>query len=285
MNGFLNIYKPQGMSSAQVVGQVKRKIKQKHVGHMGTLDPMAEGVLPIAVGKACRLFDYLLDKQKTYVADFSFGYETDTLDTTGKILKEGGVVPTESEIRKVLPELIGEVEQIPPLFSAKNVGGKRGYQLARKGLDFTLPPKLVNIYNIELTDKINENTYRFTIDCGGGTYIRSICRDMAEKLDTFATMSKLIRTRSGVFCNENAVSLEDFLFTEDINSLVTPADEVVFFEKKKLSLPDSKKLLNGLPLAADEEGGLYRVYAEDEFWGVGEVKDHILTMRTYVRES
>lgn len=167
MNGFLNIYKPRGMSSAHCLNKIKKKIDYK-CGHMGTLDPLACGILPVGVGQATRLFDHLLDKTKTYVAQFTFGYETDTLDLEGEVLQNSENIPTQAEIEAVLPTLRGKVMQIPPVFSAKCVDGKKSYQLARKGIAVDLPPKQVEIYSIKLI-KNQSPTFWFEISCGGGT--------------------------------------------------------------------------------------------------------------------
>ena len=140
MKGFINLYKPAGISSAAAVSAVKKKFHTP-CGHMGTLDPMAEGVLPVGIYKTSRLFQYLLDKDKSYVARFRFGFTTDTLDVTGSVTETTGIVPSEEEIKAVLPAFIGEIEQIPPKYSAKCIDGKRGYQLARKGVEFELQPK------------------------------------------------------------------------------------------------------------------------------------------------
>ena len=174
MNGFINIFKPSGITSAYALTKIKKAFKGEKIGHMGTLDPLASGVLPVGIGKCNRLFNYLLDKDKVYKAEFTFGYETDTLDSDGKIIQESKVVPSKEEILKVLPSLVGEVMQIPPSYSAKNVDGKRSYQLARQGIQVELPPKKVVISKIELDDVISDKTFAFTIYCKGGTYIRSI---------------------------------------------------------------------------------------------------------------
>ena len=142
MNGFINLIKPSGMSSAYAVGKAKKKFNMP-CGHMGTLDPMAEGVLPVGIGKASRLFQYLLDKEKTYVARFLFGVDTDTLDVTGERTRVTGVIPDTNTIKSVLNNFVGEIDQVPPRYSAKCVDGKRGYQLARQGVEFELPPKIV----------------------------------------------------------------------------------------------------------------------------------------------
>lgn len=285
MNGFLNLYKPKGVSSAFVLNQIKRSVRGETVGHMGTLDPLASGVLPVAIGKSARLFDFLLDKSKTYVADFAFGYETDTLDLEGKVIRTSPVIPTEEEIAKVLPSLCGDVDQIPPLFSAKCVNGKRGYELARKGKEFTLPPKRVHIEKIELLGRAEENKYRFLIVCGGGTYIRSIARDIGEALGSCATMTDLVRRSSGIFDIDSSVTAERFANAEDKKSLLIPPDEVVSFPKLELTEREAERLFNGLYDRFSFPDGIYRVYEPNAFYGVGILTDGKLKVKAYIRDN
>lgn len=285
MNGFLNLYKPKGVSSAFVLNQIKRSVRGETVGHMGTLDPLASGVLPVAIGKSARLFDFLLDKSKTYVADFAFGYETDTLDLEGKVIRTSPVIPTEEEIARVLPSLCGDVDQIPPLFSAKCVNGKRGYELARKGKEFTLPPKRVHIEKIELLGRTEENKYRFLIVCGGGTYIRSIARDIGEALGSCATMTDLVRRSSGIFDMDSAVTAERFANAEDKKSLLIPPDEVVSFPKLELTEREAERLFNGLYDRFSFPDGIYRVYEPNAFYGVGILTDGKLKVKAYIRDN
>lgn len=285
MNGFLNLYKPKGVSSAFVLNQIKRSVRGETVGHMGTLDPLASGVLPVAIGKSARLFDFLLDKSKTYVADFAFGYETDTLDLEGKVIRTSPVIPTEEEIAKVLPSLCGDVDQIPPLFSAKCVNGKRGYELARKGKEFTLPPKRVHIEKIELLGRTEENKYRFLIVCGGGTYIRSIARDIGEALGSCATMTDLVRKSSGIFDMDSSVTAERFANAEDKKSLLIPPDEVVSFPKLELTEREAERLFNGLYDRFSFPDGIYRVYEPNAFYGVGILTDGKLKVKAYIRDN
>ena len=178
--GFINVDKPSGIVSSTVVNKIKW-LSGVPCGHMGTLDPLASGVLPVGVGNATRLFDYFLEKQKEYIAEFTFGVESDTLDSTGNLIR-GGHVPDEREIEAVLPAFFGDIMQMPPKYSAKNVNGRRGYELARAGIEFELQPKKVHIYGMECLGKAEgkEDTFRIKIRCGGGTYIRSIARDVAE---------------------------------------------------------------------------------------------------------
>lgn len=220
MNGFFNINKPAGMTSAQVVNIVKRILgKRLKVGHMGTLDPMATGVLPIAVGRATRLFNFLLNKRKTYIATFEFGYLTDTLDKTGNVLKCGCDIPSFEKIDSSLCSFIGELEQIPPIYSAKSINGVRAYKIARSGRKVELKSSKITVYEFKILKQIDETKYQFEIECSAGTYIRSLCRDLAQNLGTCATMIDLVRTKSGNFEIQDSISpdkiSERFLYSID----------------------------------------------------------------------
>ena len=193
MIGFVNVNKPSGISSSKVVSICKKIFNTKKIGHMGTLDPLAEGVLPIAIGKATRMFDYFLDKHKEYVAEFTFGMTTDTLDAEGNIIEKCDYIPTKEKIIEILPSLIGVIDQIPPQYSAKKVNGRCAYDLARAGQIVDLKPKRIEIYDIKLLE-VKDNKFTFLIECSGGTYIRSIARDIATLVNSKAYMSKLIRT-------------------------------------------------------------------------------------------
>ncbi len=273
--GFFNVDKPSGLTSSTVVNKLKW-LTGTPCGHMGTLDPLASGVLPVGVGNATRLFDYFLNKEKEYVAEFTFGATSDTLDSTGTLVY-GGEIPSEVDIEGVLAKLTGDVMQIPPKYSAKNVNGQRGYDLARAGVEFTLPPKKVRIDSIELLGKSEEkeNTYRFKIRCGGGTYIRSIARDMAAELQTNALMSSLLRTQSGCFLLHEALPfslLEADPSVEALEELVIPTERVLPFEELLLTDRQAEKLYNGQRVAVDVEDGLYKIYKEGSFYGVAEVQ-------------
>ena len=270
------------MSSAYAVGGVKKKLNSP-CGHMGTLDPMAEGVLPVGVGKASRLFQYLLDKQKTYVARFIFGKTTDTLDVTGIVTDTTSIVPDISAIRAVLGEFIGEIDQVPPKYSAKCIDGKRGYQLARKGVEFELAPKKVVIDGLECLGQVGENEYEFKIECKGGTYVRSLARDIAFACGSLGVMSKLTRSRCGIFNFDNGVSVEEFMKEPNPERFLIPADEAVSFTKLVLGEKDALKILNGVFEDKGYKDGIYRVYNEKEFWGIGTAKDGVLKINAYVR--
>ena len=279
MTGFININKAQGMSSAQEVNKIKR-LTGKPCGHMGTLDPMASGVLPVAVGNAARLFDYFLSKSKTYIATFVFGKDSDTLDTTGNILKTGERIPGTDEINSVLSEFVGEIDQIPPKYSAKCINGKRGYQLARDGVEFELSPKKVKIYSIEYLEQVRPDTYSFEIECGGGTYIRSLARDIGARLNTCAIMSSLVRTKSGVFTLDTAVKTE-ILNTFNISDFLIPTESVLDLNSIYPSAQDAKKLFNGLPVQTDLTDGIYKIFDADScFYGLADIKAGILKVKT-----
>ncbi len=282
MKGFINLIKPQGMSSAYAVGAVKKKFNIP-CGHMGTLDPMASGVLPVGLGKASRLFQYLLDKEKVYVARFKFGFSTDTLDVTGKTELDGGSIPTLEKINEVLPNFIGEIDQIPPKYSAKCIDGKRGYELARKGVEFELAPKKVCILDAKCLGQTAEDEFSFEFRCKGGTYIRSLARDIALSCGTIGVMSALDRTACGIFNYENGVSVEELKASTDASKYIIPADEAVSFEKLVLTSKQAEKILNGVFENYGFNDGTYRVYNGAEFWGVGEAQDGVLRIKAYVR--
>ena len=274
--GFINVDKPSGIVSSTVVNKIKW-LSGVPCGHMGTLDPLASGVLPVGVGNATRLFDYFLEKEKEYIAEFTFGVDSDTLDSTGSLVR-GGHVPNESEIEGILPTLCGEVMQVPPKYSAKNVNGRRGYDLARAGIEFELAPKKVNIYAIELLGKKEdcEDTYLLKIRCGGGTYIRSIARDMAAVLGTKGVMSALRRTQSGIFTLENAIPfnvLEQDPSVEELSQYLIPTDSVLPFDKIDLTDKETSKLLMGQTVATALADGLYKMYTADGFYGLAEVTE------------
>lgn len=277
MTGFICVNKAEGVSSAREVSKI-RKLAGVPCGHMGTLDPMASGVLPVAIGNAARLFDFFLDKKKRYIARFSFGLDSDTLDITGNVQKKG-FVPAESEISDVLGKFCGEIMQVPPRYSAKNVDGKRGYQLARSGVDFQLAPKKVSIYSILLLEKCDENSFLFQIDCGGGTYIRSLARDIAAEMGTYAVMSGLTRTKSGVFDIEHSVET-DKLNADNFYDFIIPTDSVLPYESICASEREAKKLFNGLNVESDKPDGIYKIYCPDgSFYGLAEANNSLMRVK------
>ena len=270
------------MSSARAVTAVKKKFNCP-CGHMGTLDPMASGVLPVGIGKASRLFQYTLDKTKKYIARFKFGLNTDTLDTTGEVIKTTSVIPTKEQIEESLKCFVGVIDQVPPKYSAKCVGGKRGYQLARRGEEFELPPKKVEVLSFKLLGQTASDEFEFEIYCKGGTYIRSLARDVGEKCNSLAVMSALVRAESGVFTIENGVTVEEFENSNEPEKYLIEADVAVSFPKLILTAEQALKILNGVFEDYGFKDGIYRVYNESEFWGVGTAEKGILKINSYVR--
>lgn len=281
--GFFSVDKPSGIVSSAVVNKLKW-LTGVPCGHMGTLDPLASGVLPVGVGNAARLFDYFLEKEKEYIAEFTFGVDSDTLDSTG-VLNVGGRIPNEREIADVLPALFGDIMQVPPKYSAKNVNGKRGYELARAGVEFELAAKKVHIYGMELLGKSEDkaDTYRIKIRCGGGTYIRSLARDIAAALDTKAVMSSLLRTQSGCFTLEKSIPfslLEQDPPVEELQKYLLPTESVLPFERLPLTEKQAERLYNGQRIAVEQADGLYKIYKDGGFYGIAEVLNGLAKAKT-----
>ena len=206
--GFLNVLKPPGMSSAQVVGTVRRLLDGAKVGHAGTLDPEAAGVLPLMVGKAARLFDYMQDKEKAYVAEVAFGTATDTQDAQGAVIAEGGNWPDEAALKAALERFIGVFMQTPPMFSALKQDGKRLYDLARSGVEREIPPRKVTVHALELRAMTQPHGALLAVRCSKGFYVRTLCHDLGKAVGCPAHMRFLLRTQSGPFTLETARTLE-----------------------------------------------------------------------------
>ena len=254
MNGVVCINKKSGMTSSDVVVKVRNALtkacgeKQK-AGHFGTLDPEGMGVLVIGIGASTRLFDYTLNKKKVYRAAFVFGAETDTLDASGKIANECNFFPDEAEIKNALGKMIGKQMQMPPKYSALSVGGVKAYKLARQGKEVDLAPRPIEIYDIKLTEKINDREYEFLITCSSGTYIRSVARDLANVLGTLGYMKYIIRETSGTVKLSDCVTLDEFLVSPQ---KYVQSNEIVLKDYPHYDLKDKKsedKVLNGVKVA------------------------------------
>ena len=282
MQGFITVIKPQGCNSMRAVARVK-KITGLSAGHMGTLDPMASGVLPVAIGKATRLFPYFIEKQKVYDAEFIFGEERDTLDATGTVVKTTDVRPNREQILAALPHLTGEIQQVPPRYSACFVDGKRGYALARRGVEFELKPKTVRVDSIEYLGEEN-GTHRIKVACGGGTYIRSLIRDLGYLTGSLATMTALCRTQSGIFKIEDGVFLDD-LSEESILSHLLPPEAPLSYPVVTLNEAFTRRIVNGLPVNLGKPDGFYTVFGEGGILGVGEITATRLKIKAYLKED
>ena len=275
MNGFVILDKSEGMTSFRASSFLRRIYGEKKTGHTGTLDPMATGVLPVAIGRATRFIDFLPQTDKGYEARMRFGLTTDTLDITGKVISEAPADITLDDINGVLPAFTGDIMQMPPMFSALSVGGKRLYELARKGEEIEREKRPVTIYEIAAAEAEN-GEFRLTVHCSKGTYIRSLIADIGESLGCGACMTALRRTLS------NGFTLSDAHTEEELKQLapdgVLPVDAPFGgFPGVSLSKAQSVRFKNGGELFTQrvngaEQTGLYRVYSnEGEFLGLGEV--------------
>ena len=275
-SGIILVNKPKGISSNKVVNIVKHKLKAKKCGHLGTLDLEGEGLLPVTMNKGTKLFDFFLQKDKTYEANFVFGLETDTLDTSGKVMKVKEVNFTYSELENAVKNMIGKYDQMPPLYSAKKVNGKVGYKEARNGGTLDLSPKEVEIYDFKILRQIEKNVYCFEITCSSGTYIRSIARDLAYHLGTYGSMQCILRTRCGIFSLNDAYTLDEI---EKGDFKIIPCDSVFNLPKITLNEKENFKILNGQVLDYGKKDGEYKLYFDKKFLGLGEVKSGKLKMK------
>ena len=294
MNGFLNLLKPPGMTSSDAVVQIRRTLpKGVKVGHAGTLDPEAAGVLPIMVGKAARLFDVLTEKEKEYVAEIAFGASTDTQDAQGTVVERSARLPDLSEVEAVLPRFIGNILQVPPAYSALKVNGKTAYDLARSGETVELAPRPARVDSIECLERMGPDSLLLRVRCGKGVYIRTLCHDIGRAVGCPAHMRFLLRTQSGVFTLEQAVTLETWTEKEDRTPLLMRMDEpLAHLPMARVGGQQKKAVLSGSPLTVFEEidetvrkGGLVRVYCGDVFAGLGRWQGEALRFQAMLMEQ
>ena len=279
MNGFFLLKKEQGYSSNSVVQEIKKKIKVKKVGHLGTLDPMATGLLVLAVNRATKFSNYFLESDKSYVVEVELGCSTDTDDSTGNIISQSNSIPDKASVKKELLLFKGESFQIPPFFSALKHKGKPLYKYARQGEYISKPPRKIFVKQIS-NFNFQNNICSFQIDCTKGTYIRSIARDLGERLGCGAHMTKLIRVSQDIF------SLSDATNTKDLKkeNIIKIEDAFPNFSIINLSNDNLKKFINGLEINdIEQKEGLYRVFdLNNGFIGIGEIKDNALKHKQLV---
>ncbi len=280
-SGIVIINKEKGDTSQKVVSKVKRILNVKKAGHIGTLDPLATGVLPVLIGEATKLSKYLIEHNKTYIATIQLGQKRDTGDEEGKIIEmcEVGNID-EKIVEQVLKGFEGVQKQIPPQYSAIKVNGKKLYEYARKGQEVEIPAREIEIYAIRLLEiKQEEKQMMFEVSCSKGTYIRVLCEDIAEKLGTCGYMKNLQRISVDKFLIENATELEKLsenhvISVEDLYNDYPQID----LNKRKLEL-----FLNGVMLTNQVKSGIYRIYHEQEFIGLGVVKNELLKRDVVVK--
>lgn len=261
LSGIINVYKEAGYTSRDAVSRLTGILRQRKIGHTGTLDPAAEGVLPMCVGKATKLCEILTSDKKEYKAVLKLGFLTDTEDTTGVVVEETDfddewyrIHITEEKVKKILESFVGEQLQIPPMYSAKKINGKRLYELAREGKVIERKPAQITIYRIELESLDTKNReISITVECSKGTYIRTLCKDIGDKLRTKASMKQLLRTKTGNFTLEKSYRLDEIevLVREDrVGEVMIPIEEIFLsLPKMQLTGQDSILLDNGAPFS------------------------------------
>lgn len=277
MDGLLIVNKPKGYTSHDVVNVVRKQLNIKKVGHTGTLDPNATGVLPILVGKATKISKYLIEHNKTYIATIKLGEKTDTGDSEGQVI-ETKKIPEGLEkenINKVLQSFLGKQKQLPPMYSAIKINGKKLYEYAREGKEVEVKPRDIEIYKIELLEYKNSKI-KFNVECSKGTYIRSLCEDIAKELETVGYMEELQRTKVNNFKIENSILLDNITIENAEQNIIKI--EEVFKNKNEIEL-NNKKLelfLNGVKLTYNLPQDIYRIYNNNQFIGIGIIENKLL---------
>lgn len=285
MDGIINIYKPKEWTSHDIVAKIK-KITGEKVGHTGTLDPLAQGVLPILIGKGTQCSKYLVNHDKKYRVELKLGKRTETLDAEGKIIEEKEIPQNmleqsnKSNIEKTLKTFEGEIEQKPPIYSAIKVKGKKLYEYARKGQEVEIPTRKITIYSIELKQiKKEKNIIIFDVYCSKGTYIRTLCEDIAKKLNTIGYMQNLLRIQVGEFNIKDSITLrmENKTDLENIEKNIITIEKI-FSKHPKVNIEQSKikHFLNGVKITQNLEDGIYRIYTNNKFIGTGTIKEKLL---------
>ncbi|MBQ4631436.1 MAG: tRNA pseudouridine(55) synthase TruB [Clostridia bacterium] len=274
INGIIIVDKPRGFTSHDVVNVIRKIYGTRKVGHTGTLDPDATGVFPVCLGKATKVCDMLTFSDKEYVARVRLGVVTDTQDMSGTVLETSEVNVNEEELLSAVSEFIGEIEQIPPMYSALKVGGQKLCDLARKGIEVERKPRKITIYEAEVSN-FDGVEFSVRVFCSKGTYIRTLCHDIGQRLGCGAAMSELRRTKSSVFSLENAHTLDELKTLAEKNehlSLLAPVDSVFDYPKLTISDAVKKRVCNGATGYINAEPGLYRTYdAEGVFLCISKV--------------
>lgn len=281
MDGIINILKPPGMTSHDVVSLVRKKANMKKVGHTGTLDPNAAGVLPICLGQGTKISQFLLDSHKKYRAELTLGIETDTQDRYGTIINQKEVTVTSEEVINVINGFVGTYDQVPPMYSALKRGGKKLYELAREGIEVERKPRRVHIFQIDIL-KLEGNRVLFDVTCSKGTYIRTLCKDIGDRLGCGGMMSFLLRTATGNFQLTTAISIDELKEHVNIEEVLFPIDyPLEQIPAVVLKTTAEKAALNGNRVYNRDwknqytqytEGSLVKVYLEELFIGLATIQ-------------
>ena len=282
--GVILVNKHKGVTSHDIVFKIRRLFGTKKVGHTGTLDPLATGVLPVLVGRAAKAAEYLLSENKKYIAELKLGITTDTEDITGTILSKTDTLPTKSEFFDACRQFVGEIQQVPPMYSALKVNGEKLVDLARRGIEIEREARKITVYSLE-PEVINEaeGLYRISVACSKGTYIRTLCKDIGERLGCGATMTELIRTESGTFNINDSYTIAELeeMDLEKRLSLLTPV-ESLFTEAPAVALPDfyAKLCRSGCEIYQSKIktnlalGTFVRICDKNGFFALGQIKDY-----------
>lgn len=284
-NGIILVDKPQDWTSHDVVAKLRGILHERRIGHAGTLDPMATGLLVVFVGRATRAVQFAESHDKHYIASLRTGFSTDTQDTTGRIIAQSGTHPTPEELAAVLPEFTGSIEQIPPMYSAIKVSGKKLYELARKGETVERRPRTVNISELSVLGRDGDD-FVLSVSCSKGTYIRTLCNDIGDSLGCLACMSALRRTKAGPFDVSDAHSMEEIAKNPD--KYVLPVDGIFSaYPQLKLNPAGSARLKCGSVVGVSAADGTYRVYDDaDCFIALADVNERKLkTIKSFFEVS
>lgn len=273
MFGFLNIYKPQGKTSHDVVAILRRITKIKQIGHTGTLDPFAEGVLPLCIGKSTRLIEYLED-DKAYIGTVQFGKSTTTYDIEGEEVNISDEKISLEDLENALPNFHGEIKQLPPIYSAIKVNGKKLYEYARKGEEVEIKPREVNIHKLEVVNFNEEKqTAELLIECSKGTYIRSIAHDLGEALGCYGHLVKLVRIKAGQFKIENSIKLDDLESIEQVSKKLIYPLEYLNYPKYELNEEEKNKVSHGMSLNVNLSDGITILTFNNELIAVANIEN------------
>lgn len=278
MDGIIIINKPKNYTSHDIVRKAKKLLNEK-VGHTGTLDPNATGVLPLLIGKGTLLSKYLIEHDKIYEAVLKLGEKTDTADGEGKVLESQNVeqsILKKENIERIFNNLEGKQEQIPPMYSAIKLNGKKLYEYARKGIEVEVKPRTIEIYKLELI-KIEDMEITFRVSCSKGTYIRTLCEKIAEEFGTVGYMKELKRIQVGEFNIKDSITIEELENQEIVsNKFITIEKYFSNYENIVLNERKFQLFLNGVQLTYELKDGIYKIYKENEFIGIGTVKNKLL---------
>lgn len=276
MFGFLNIYKPHGITSHDVISILRKITNIKQIGHTGTLDPFAEGVLPICIGKSTKLIEYL-NSDKAYIGTVKLGTATDTYDKEGTITNTSSKIVTKNEILNILKIFQGTIYQNPPIYSAIKIKGKKLYEYARAGETVDIKPREINITKLEVSSfETERQELELIIECSKGTYIRSLANDIGEKLGTYGHLIKLIRVKTGDFKVENSIRLENIKTIDDVNNNLQNPLNYLHYPKYEINSEEYKFISNGNPIKALQRDGTIILTQDNKVIGVGKIQQNIL---------